>query len=92
MVEPVRHRQTKEAGTDMFEPKATAPHPDSTDLNLTGGSHKGRSRDCGFRDASKRFAIAAFRAGGLCDSRPKVRLGLANSTAPMGKRAPAIAV
>src|SRR5216683_2473578 len=31
------------------------------DLNLTGGSHKGRSRDCGFRDASKTFAIAAFR-------------------------------
>jgi hypothetical protein len=30
MVEPVRHRQTKEAGTDMFEPKATAPHLDST--------------------------------------------------------------
>jgi hypothetical protein len=34
MVEPARHRQTKEAGTDMFEPKATAPHLDSTDLNL----------------------------------------------------------
>jgi hypothetical protein len=30
MVEPVRHRQTKEAGTDMLEPKATAPHLDST--------------------------------------------------------------
>jgi hypothetical protein len=30
MVEPVRHRQTKEAGTDMFEPKATAPHLVST--------------------------------------------------------------
>jgi hypothetical protein len=30
MVEPVRHRQTKEAGTDMFEPKATALHLDST--------------------------------------------------------------
>jgi hypothetical protein len=30
MVETVRHRQTKEAGTDMFEPKATAPHLDST--------------------------------------------------------------
>ena len=34
MVEPMRHRQTKEAGTDMFEPKATAPHLDSTALNL----------------------------------------------------------
>ena len=33
MVEPVRHRQTKEAGTDMFEPKATAPHLDSTATN-----------------------------------------------------------
>ena len=30
MGEPVRHRQTKEAGTDMFAPKATASHPDST--------------------------------------------------------------
>ena len=30
MVEPVRQRQTKEAGTDMFESKATAPHLDST--------------------------------------------------------------
>ena len=34
MVEPVRHRQTKEAGTDMFEPKATAPHLDSTATKL----------------------------------------------------------
>jgi hypothetical protein len=30
MVEPVRHRQTKGAETDMFEPKATASHLDST--------------------------------------------------------------
>src|SRR5882724_1303150 len=30
MVEPMRHRQTKGAGTDMSEPKATAPHLDST--------------------------------------------------------------
>src|SRR5467141_3601508 len=30
MAEPVRHRQTKEAATDMLEPKATAPHSDST--------------------------------------------------------------
>jgi hypothetical protein len=30
MVEPLRHRQTKEAGTDMFDPKATASHLDST--------------------------------------------------------------
>jgi len=30
MVEPLRHRQTKEAATDMFEPKATASHLDST--------------------------------------------------------------
>jgi hypothetical protein len=28
----VRHRQTKEAETDMFEPKATASHLDSTHL------------------------------------------------------------
>src|SRR5712691_343701 len=30
MVEPVRHRETKEAATDMFEPKAAASHLDST--------------------------------------------------------------
>jgi peptidoglycan/xylan/chitin deacetylase (PgdA/CDA1 family) len=30
MVEPVRHRQTKGAATDMFEPKVTASHLDST--------------------------------------------------------------
>jgi hypothetical protein len=29
MVEPVRHRRTKGAETDMFEPKATASHLDS---------------------------------------------------------------
>src|SRR3984885_13772891 len=32
MVEPVRHRQTKGAETDMFEPKATASHLDSTPI------------------------------------------------------------
>ena len=30
MVELVRHRPTKGAATDMFEPKATASHLDST--------------------------------------------------------------
>src|SRR5713101_6004259 len=30
MVEPLRHRRTKGAETDMFEPKATASHLDST--------------------------------------------------------------
>src|SRR6266550_3429466 len=30
MVEPLRHRRTKGAATDMFEPKATASHLDST--------------------------------------------------------------
>ena len=30
MVEPLRHRQTKEAETDMFDLKAAAPHLDST--------------------------------------------------------------
>src|SRR6266852_4953765 len=30
MVEPVRHRRTKGAATDMLEPKATASHLDST--------------------------------------------------------------
>jgi hypothetical protein len=30
MVEPVRHSQTKETATDMFEPTATAPHLDSS--------------------------------------------------------------
>src|ERR1700736_3975853 len=30
MAEPVRHRRTKGAATDMLEPKATASHLDST--------------------------------------------------------------
>jgi hypothetical protein len=30
MAELVRHRQTKEADTDMFAPKVTAPHLNST--------------------------------------------------------------
>jgi hypothetical protein len=30
MGELLRHRQTKEADTDMFGPKVTAPHLDST--------------------------------------------------------------
>src|SRR5271168_1269234 len=38
MVEPVRHRQTKGAETDMFEPKATASHLDST-LSRSGQSN-----------------------------------------------------
>ena len=33
MVEPLRHRQTKEAETDMFDLKAAAPHLDSTKLS-----------------------------------------------------------
>src|ERR1700704_1116738 len=32
MVEPVRHRRTKGAATDMLEPKATASHLDSTQM------------------------------------------------------------
>src|SRR3984957_1415554 len=32
MGEPVRHRRTKGAATDMFEPKATASHLDSTQM------------------------------------------------------------
>src|SRR5580704_18147100 len=32
MVEPLRHRQTKGAETDMFEPNATASHLDSTKI------------------------------------------------------------
>src|ERR1700683_2935568 len=38
MVEPVRHRRTKGAETDMFEPKATASHLDSTSTSLCGFS------------------------------------------------------
>ena len=38
MVEPVRHRQTKEAGTDMFESKAAAPHLGSTATKIPGAS------------------------------------------------------
>jgi hypothetical protein len=42
MVEPVRHRQTKGAETDMFEPKATASHLDSTLLLLALLRHADR--------------------------------------------------
>jgi hypothetical protein len=48
MVEPVRHRQTKEAGTDMFEPKATAPHLDSTATTDRGDSKFVGSDSVGF--------------------------------------------
>src|ERR1700738_884849 len=41
MVEPVRHRRTKGAETNMFEPKATASHLDSTQ---SGHSTKRRCR------------------------------------------------
>src|SRR5271163_1014894 len=41
MVEPVRHRQTKEAATDMSEPKATASHLDST-RNASDSAHRSR--------------------------------------------------
>jgi len=34
MVEPLRHRQTKEADNRYVQPKATAPHLDST-MNVT---------------------------------------------------------
>src|ERR1700730_17324339 len=35
-VEPLRHRQTKEAENRYVLPKATAPHLDSTNLNRNG--------------------------------------------------------
>jgi hypothetical protein len=35
MAELVRHRQTKEADTDMFAPKVTAPHLNSTVSGLS---------------------------------------------------------
>jgi len=38
MVELVRHRPTKEAETDMFEPKATASHLDSTFRSQTASA------------------------------------------------------
>jgi hypothetical protein len=41
MVELLRHRQTKEAGTDMFDPKATASHLDSTNNALSGRGQSG---------------------------------------------------
>ena len=36
MVEPVRHRRTKVAATDMFAPKATASHLDFTSRGYGG--------------------------------------------------------
>src|SRR5216683_6707916 len=49
MVEPVRHRQTKEAATDMFEPKAAAPHLDSTATTFIITHSPSRSNRGGLR-------------------------------------------
>jgi hypothetical protein len=55
MVEPVRHRQTKETATDMFEPKATAPHLDSTATTfiITHSPSRSKRRD-GFSFSEER--------------------------------------
>ena len=43
MADPLRHRQTKGAATDMVDLTATAPHPDSTLCH----EHRRSKRRCG---------------------------------------------
>ena len=40
----MRHRQTKEAATDRFEPTATAPHLDSTDFSQRASARKSKGQ------------------------------------------------
>src|SRR5882724_6492700 len=60
MVEPVRHRRTKGAATDMLKPKATASHLDSTnrvDFGISAACPvSGQSRKCG-----RRFSLRTGR-------------------------------
>src|SRR5260370_39776531 len=74
MVEPVRHRRTKGAATDMFEPKATASHLDSTlpghcalsNLSPLSGVH--RKSDFGASQGSfcEGFRMTADRDDAAC--------------------------
>src|SRR6266404_3373520 len=69
MVEPVGHRQTKGAATDMLEPKATASHLDSTNRvslaacrslpvfheQRTSSDRPGMSQTCQLKNRHGRF-------------------------------------
>src|SRR5712671_7448859 len=68
MVEPLRHRQTKEADNRYVRPTATAPHLDSTQMRspaMSGGSGwclNGRR----YNPPNVRLPLAA---AGLCELR-----------------------
>src|SRR3977135_2964223 len=72
MVEPVRYRQTKEAGTDMFEPKATAPHLDSTATSYIGDTKSPGS----WPQKGGRASFCPRQSTGSLLDRPCIRSGL----------------
>src|SRR6266849_5667821 len=65
MVEPVRHRRTKGAATDMLEPKATASHLDSTIRVVMGTSGVG---------AKRTFQTSAASSAGVLRDRNDLKL------------------
>ncbi len=72
MVELLRHRQTKEAGTDMFDPKATASHLDSTKMAIPRVGQPFRSlRQADNLEQEPQFAIEPKRhVDEACSSSP----------------------
>src|SRR5713101_4146558 len=75
MVEPVRHRQTKEAATDMFEPKAAAPHLDSTATTFVITHSPSRSNRRGTDLAFPGNAEAGDRRSGYISATGSVQNG-----------------
>src|SRR5271154_4744220 len=68
MVEPVRHRRTKGAETDMFEPKATASHLDSTRSRRS--KHRPRPVRDVLRDRNDLTGCADFIPNGVTHQKP----------------------
>src|ERR1700730_7178447 len=61
MVEPLRHRQTKEAATDMFSLKATASHSDSTIRYRSAAMGMSVSASSGNAPKSQNGVMGQFR-------------------------------
>src|SRR5882757_1279654 len=86
MVEPMRHRQTKEAGTDMFEPKATAPHLDSTATTDTGDTKSPGSQP----PKGGRASFSPRQSTGPRLDRPRVRSDLCRDFYTVGTVPPSM--
>src|SRR6266536_5821232 len=70
MVEPLRHRQTKEADNRYVQPKATAPHLDSTDaVEKLGQEH--RVRNYRIRAESFLNLEGSVRSSGMTPAAPR---------------------